>query len=401
MSERGVKVMRIIARLNVGGPALHCLLLSQKLGALGFTTTLVAGQMAEGEESYEKLFAERPDIAAVPVTRLQRLTRLPSALGDVLTLFELIQLMRRHRPAVVHTHTAKAGVLGRIAARITGVPVVVHTFHGHVLHGYFSPFISKGIALLERGLAVLSSAIVTLSPALRDELSQVFKVAPKRRFRIIPLGRDLDRFFDSQALRGQIRKELGLGAKTPLLGCIGRLVPIKDHETLLRAFADCPVKEAHLLLAGDGELKEGLRARCRELGIQERVHFLGWRSDLPAIYEDIDALVLSSRNEGTPLSIIESFAASCPVVATAVGGVPDMFHNPQAQSDGLSLCDEGILVPKSNAALLSKALQRMLEGHEQRQGYGKSARKAAEHYTDQRLAERMATLYNDLLARHG
>ncbi|MDF1664694.1 MAG: glycosyltransferase [Planctomycetota bacterium] len=400
MRGEPVKVMRIIARLNVGGPALHCLILAQKLNTFGFRTTLVAGQMADGEESYEKLFSDRPDIATVPVTRLQRLTRLPSMFGDLLTLFELIRMMRKLRPAVVHTHTAKAGVLGRIAAFVTGVPVVVHTFHGHVLHGYFSPLISKGIALLERGLGVLTSAIVTLSPALRDELSGVFKVGPKRRFRIIPLGRDLDRFYDCERLRGSLRKELGLDSETPLLGCIGRLVPIKDHETLLRAFAELPMKTAHLILAGDGELNDSLQEMSRVLGLEARVHFLGWRSDLPAIYSDIDALVLSSKNEGTPLSIIESFASSCPVVSTAVGGVPDMFHNPTLEQDGTTSCDEGILVPKSEPSLLSRALERMLGDASARTMRGERALAAAANYSDHRLAERIAGLYKELLARH-
>ena len=399
MNEDPVKVMRVIARLNVGGPALHCLLLSKKLEQYGFSTVLVAGQMAEGEESYEKLFEHRPDIGDVEVTRLRRLTRLPSIMGDLQSLLELVSLMRRERPAVVHTHTAKAGVLGRIAAFLTGVPVVIHTFHGHVLHGYFSKFISTLITYLERSLALGSSAIVTLSPALKKELSGRFKIARPGRFHIIPLGRDLEPFYECKRHHGELRNELGLTEDTPLVGCVGRLVPIKDHRTLLEAFRVMNNKEAQLVIVGDGELKEDLQIRVRTLSLEQRVHFVGWRSDLPRIYCDLDLLALSSRNEGTPLSIIESFAASCPVVATQVGGVKDMFHDHKELADNITQCAEGYLVPSASVKAFAAALDSMIERSDYRLQCAARGRQSAAYYSDENLAERMAGLYNTLLVR--
>jgi len=397
--------MRIIARLNVGGPALHCLLLSEGLLAEGFQTTLVCGRMAEGEESFEELHRRKIPAAApgFEVHRLGSLRRLPSLLGDLRTLYELWRLMRTQRPQIVHTHTAKAGVLGRMAAFFAGVPVIVHTFHGHVLHGYFGPFLSWLVQLTERALARISSAIVTLSPGLRDELSLGYRVAPPERFRVIPLGRPLAEFLGCESQSGALRAELGLPPERRLIGCVGRLVPIKDHETLLRAIAEPVLVEQplQLLIIGDGELRERLEGRVAELGLAERVSFLGWRSDLARIYADLELLVLSSKNEGTPLAMIEAFAAGVPVVATRVGGVGDMLHrepNPWTNlPEGVEGRAEGLLVAPSDPASLALALAAALEQGEGRRAAGLAARESGRDYSADRLVERMAALYRELL----
>src|SRR5581483_4023722 len=256
------------------------------------------------------------------LVKVPGLGRRISARDDARALGALVSLIRRERPDVVHTHTAKAGALGRIAARLARVPVVVHTFHGHVLSGYFGPVGSLLARVAERALALLADRLVVLSDRQRDDLARTFHVARPEKFTIVPLGRDLSAF--ARAPRGRLRAELGLDAKTPLLAFVGRLVPIKDPSTLLRALAAMKTK-AVVAVAGAGPLEEAVREEARSLGLAERVRLLGWRQDLDAILADADALVLSSRNEGTPLAIIEAFAAGTPVVSTAVGGVADMF----------------------------------------------------------------------------
>jgi glycosyltransferase involved in cell wall biosynthesis len=388
--DQPIRVMRIIARLNVGGPALHCLALSSGLNRYGFTTTLVTGSPESDEADYEKIHGTSTE--GFRMVRLSRMRRVPG-LSDALTLFDLVRIMRRERPMIVHTHTAKAGALGRTAACLAGVPVVVHTFHGHVLSGYFSPWKNFLVRWIERSLAWRTTAIVTLSPSLRDELSQKFHVAPASKFSIIPLGRDLSEFIRASDFKGKLRRELGLTSPGILLvGTIGRLVPIKDQSTMLRAFAAMKgsnASRAHLVIAGDGELRASLEEEAAALGIAERVHFLGWRSDLPAIYADLDLFALSSRNEGTPLSIIEAFAAGVPVVSTRVGGVADLFSG-----GGV-----GNLVPPQDPAALTRAMEELLENPDIRRKCSEAARVAGSKFTLENLFEGIAELYKSLLRR--
>jgi glycosyltransferase involved in cell wall biosynthesis len=281
----------------------------------------------------------------------------------------------------------------------------VHTFHGHVLDGYFSPWASALIAMVERALARVTTAIITLSPRLEVELRERFRIAPANRFRIIPLGRELGALESCAERRGELRAELGLGAEVPLIGCVGRLVPIKDHHTLLEAFAglSCEVP-ARLVIVGDGQLGPALEAQAEQLGVGARVHFLGWRSDLPGIYADLDLLALSSRNEGTPLAIIEAFAAGCPVVATRVGGVADLFSDaladePLSSQARVERRAEGSLVEPGDPEALRAALAAWIADPTGRLRAASAARVAGRQYRAETLAERMAQLYRELLAR--
>ncbi len=401
--NRPIKILRVIARLNVGGPALHCLLLSKTLSRSRFESVLVTGATEPGEASYEELFEASSE--GFRHFRLPRLRRKVSLVGDFKTLWELIKIMRREKPDIVHTHTAKAGVLGRLAAHFTRVPIVVHTFHGHVLSGYFSKWIAYLVCRVEKSLAKRTSAIVTLSSNLKVELSEKFKIAPASRFHVIPLGRDLGPFFDCSRFRGQLRRELGISNPSAgLIGTVGRLVSIKDHVTLidacdkLRAFASW-----HLVIVGDGDLREMLEKEVIKRGLKDRVHFLGWRNDLPLIYADFDVFALSSRNEGTPLSIIEAFAARCPVVATRVGGVPDLFHNlgrglETKDCELVELCDEGVLVPPGNSIFLKEGLERILGDEAMRMRMGAAAQQSSKSFTEAALTSKVSQLYEDLLA---
>ncbi len=396
--HRRLKVMRIVTRLNVGGPALHCWTLASKLSGKDFQSILVAGTEDETEESFEQLFHLKAE--NFQRLHLHSMKRMLSLFGDALSLAQILFLIRREKPDIVHTHLAKAGFLGRTAAILSGVPIVIHTFHGHVLTGYFSRPLSKAICLIERALARKTTAIITLSASLRTELSEVHQIAPASKVHVIPLGRDLGPFSAARKLKGKFRAELQIGTDTLLLGSVGRLVPIKDNQTFLLALSSLPPDLAwKAVFVGEGPCRKALETLTNELGLRERVYFLGWRSDLSAILADLDLSVISSRNEGTPLSIIESFAAGCPVVSTHVGGVSDLFHpyvGERKPISGVSLMAEGALVKASCPGDLSNAIAFYLTDPTLRKSAGQAAILAAMDFTEEKLVERISSFYQKL-----
>jgi len=385
--SRPIRILRVIARLNVGGPAIHVTLLTAALGPPAFESTLVCGQIAPGEGDMAYLAAAR---RVTPVVILE-LGRELSPLRDVVTLFKLWRLMRRLRPDVVHTHTAKAGIVGRAAARLAGVPVVVHTYHGHVLRGYFGPRKTQLFLWLERFAARLSDRLITISPALRDELARTFRVAPPEKFAVVPLGLDLAPFAATARHTGEFRTAWGIPPGAPLIGIVGRLVPIKNHELFLamarRVLETQP--GARFAIVGDGERRAALEQQAEALGLREAVVWTGWQRDLHPVYSDLDALVISSDNEGTPVSIIEALAAGAPVVATAVGGVPDLLRGGAW----------GRLVPPGDANALADAVRAALG--ESGADRSEIRRAVTEQYGVERLARDLAALYRDLLAAKG
>jgi glycosyltransferase involved in cell wall biosynthesis len=296
--------------------------------------------------------------------------------------------MRRERPHVVHTHTAKAGLIGRAAAFAARVPVVVHTFHGHVLHGYFGARTSRAFLRLERAAARLSSVTLTVSDTVRAELIGYGVDAPER-IRVLPDGLDLTPYAALEPLRGTLRAELGLAPGTPLAGVVARVVPIKNHALFLEAARRVAeaLPRARFVIVGDGELRTAVQARAGELGLGDRVHFLGWRRDMPAIYADLDVLVVSSDNEGTPGSLIEAMAARVPVVSTRVGGVPDVLR-------GGAL---GTLVPPRDPAARGDAITAALRDRDEER-LDAARRHVVERHGAERLVRDVRALYAELLA---
>jgi len=312
--EGAIRVARVIARLNIGGPAIHVCNLTSRLPA-PFVSRLFVGDVGPGEDEMSDV-VRREGVEPIRVAGLGRAIR-PA---DAMALWNLVRELRKFRPHIVHTHTAKAGTLGRLAARILRVPVVVHTFHGHVLDGYFSPLLT-----IERALGSVTDATITLSPRQQSDIATKYRVAPSHKVHIIPLGFDFSKFDDLSALRGELRRELALDADTPLIASIGRLTAIKDHPLLLESFR-LVREDAHLLIVGGGEEEAPLRELTKQLHLDGRVHFLGFRSDLDRILADTNAVALTSRNEGTPVALIEALAAGCTPVSTAVGGVEDVLE---------------------------------------------------------------------------
>lgn len=382
--SRPIRVMRIIARLNIGGPAVHVILLTERLGPPHFESTLVCGQIGpqEGDMAY---LADQRGVRPIYVAELGRDL---SPLRDLLTLFKLWRLMRQFKPDVVHTHTAKAGFVGRAAAWLARVPVRVHTFHGHVFRGYFGPARTQIFLWLERRAGRITDKLITISPMLKDELVNEFHIAPAGKFTIVPLGLDLAPFAETPRHAGTFRAAFGIPADAPLVGIVGRLVPIKNHVLFLamaaRLHAGQP--EVRFAIIGDGELRADLEARVDALGLRGVVIFTGWQHDLRAVYSDMDALVISSLNEGTPVSVIEALAAGVPVVATAVGGIPDLLYHGQY----------GRLVPPDDPGALADGVRAALAGGGDERAAIQQAILA--QYGIERLADDLAALYRDLLA---
>lgn len=336
--------MRIIARLNIGGPAIHVALLTQRFGPPDYESQLVCGNIdeAEGDMAY---FARERGVEPVIVPALGRAL---NPIGDLRTIWTLYRMMRRYQPDVVHTHTAKAGFTGRIAAWLAGVPVIVHTFHGHVFRGYFSPAKTRLFLLLERLTARMSDAVITLTEALKREIADEFHVTRSDRIVVLPLGFDLSPFLSAERRNGAFRREWGVADDALLIGIVGRLVPVKNHALFLQAAAQVYAArpETRFALVGDGELRAELEAQVDALGLRDAVIFTGWQRDLARVYADLDMLVISSVNEGTPVSVIEALSAGCPVVTTAVGGLPDLLEGGRL----------GALVPSEDADALAAAL---------------------------------------------
>lgn len=304
-----VAVLRLVTRLNIGGPARQALLLSRALND-DYPTVLAAGR----PDPFEGELAD-PAVAVrrVPLTRAVR----PQT--DLAALAAVRRLLRSTGARLLHTHMAKAGTVGRLAAvQLPAAPRTVHTFHGHVLDGYFSRPVRQAFVTIERELARRTDVLVAVSPETRDALLAL-GIGRPGQFHVMPVGLDLAPYLAVGGPTGRFRAELGLDAGTPLVGSIGRLVPVKDHATLFRALGHLP--GVHLAVVGDGELRAQLQAEAAGRDLAERVHFVGWRHDLAGVLADLDAVALTSLNEGTPTAVIEALAAARPVVATDVGGV--------------------------------------------------------------------------------
>lgn len=326
-------ILRLITRLNAGGPARHVVWLEEGLKARGHRSRLISGRVIEGEDDLSQLARD----AHLDYAEVASLGSAIRPWSDWTAFREVRREIAAFRPDILHTHTAKAGTVGRMAAAVHGLrmisgeqfprPRLVHTFHGHVLSGYFDPLPEAAVRWTERALGrLVTDAVIVLSPRQREDIVERFRVAPAEHVYTVPLGLDLS-IFDPLPSRGSLRAELSVPNNGFLVGIVGRLAPVKDHSLFLKAVAAFSRgnPEARFVVVGGGPEEGRLRSLAATLGIADRVFFLGLRTDLSRIYADLDAVVLTSRQEGTPLSLLEAMAAGCPTVATAVGGVPDIL----------------------------------------------------------------------------
>lgn len=378
-----IKVLLLIARLNIGGSALQVIDLTKLLDKEKFEVSLVTGCEGKDEGNMLSLLGEQ-EVRPVIVPELGRKI---SLLDDLKAFVKLFLLIRYEKPDIVHTHTAKAGTLGRLAAKLAGAPIIIHTFHGHIFHGYFSPLKTKTFLLIERFLSLFTSRIITISPAQREEILGL-GIGNKKKVVCIPLGFDLSGFLDCQEKRGELREELGLSRDHLLIGIIARLVPIKGHTYFFEAAKMIldQTKEARFIVVGDGELREELKSLVKRLKIEEATFFLGFRSDLDRIYAGLDLIVLSSLNEGLPTAIIEAMASAKPVVSTRVGGVVDLIE------DGVN----GLLVPPENPSQLASACLEILCDQEKARKMGREGRRRSFQFELSRLIKDIEVLYEEL-----
>ncbi len=375
--------------MNVGGPAFHVTHLSRQLSDR-CTTTLITGASGPGERDMTS-FARGQGISVEVLPALGPEVR-PGR--DVLALAALIRIFRRDRPHIVHSHTAKAGALARTAAVIARVPIRIHTFHGHVLGGhYFSPLRTRFFIRLERQLARITHRIVAISPAQRDELTDVLGVAPRRAFCVIPLGLELRRFRSIEpGGKASAKEALGLPSSCVLVTAVGRMVPIKRHDLLIRAFADLTrsgEKDWRLAFTGGGPEEARLKVLAARLAVADRIKWLGWREDVAPVLQASDALIQTSDDEGTPVSVIEAVVAGIPVVATRVGGLEDMLGDVQ----------EARLVERGDVEGVTRAIREL---RAEACVVSDATRDAfVARYSAERLADDTWSLYRSELSRAG
>ena len=387
-----VRVLRAIARLNMGGPTLHVSYLTKGLEERGYDTTLVAGKLARGEDSMAYA-AQELGVEAVSIPQLHREL---SPIYDPVSVKRLVDEIRRIRPHIVHTHTAKAGAVGRLAAMLAGdarPPVVVHTFHGHVLQGYFDPVRTEFFRETERFLARHTTKLIAVGPEVRDDLVEL-GVAPPERFTVIRLGIDLESRLQDGTGGAELRRLFGVPRERFVVGWIGRMTGIKRVPDVLETFRrllDHGV-DAELCLVGDGPERRQLEQRARDLGIARRTLFAGYQREIAPYFDLFDAFLLPSANEGTPVVAIEALAARRPVVATRVGGVPDVVR------DGI----DGFLVEVGDVAALAARLAELAHDDDLRKRFGDAGREAVvPRYRVSRLIDDVDALYRELLTAAG
>jgi glycosyltransferase involved in cell wall biosynthesis len=324
---------------------------------------------------------------------LPALGREISPTDDLVSLASMVRLVRRLKPDVVHTHMAKAGTVGRLAARVCGVPLIVHTYHGHVFHSYFSPARTRVFLTIERALGMATDRIIVLGDGQRDEIAG-YGVAPSHKLEPIRLGLELGQFLRAEDARGSLRQELGADETTPLIGIIARLVPIKAHEVFLQAATRVLASEprARFLVIGDGERRAELEILVDRLGIRDAVVFMGWRRDMVSVYADLDVVALTSRNEGSPVALIEAMASGRPVISTRVGGVPEVVI------DGTT----GLTVPPSDPTALAEGILKLLHDRDLAARLAAAGRRHVyPRYDSSRLVNDVKDLYLRELAVRG
>lgn len=381
-----ISVIRVITRLNIGGPAIHSILLTRELPALGYRCILVSGDCEEGEGDMSYLLGPSD-----PLRHISDLSRSVSPLRNLRALWQVWRLLHRERPAIVHTHTAMAGTIGRAAAILAKVPVIVHTFHGNSLHGYFSPMISRLFLLVERFLGRRTDTICVISSQQLDELSSDLRIAPRSQFRIVPLGLDLSPY---------LRLPLPIQSSIIRVGWFGRLVDVKNIQLLLATATSLHTRnlgfEFHI--AGDGPDRHLIEEAIPRLAPHLVWH--GWQQDITPIIAACHVVIQTSRNEGTPVALIQGMAAGRPFLSTAVGGVVDMTcGKAQRLTPGSTWFDNAVLVDPHPDAFAS-AIFELVRFPERIAEMGQAARTfAAANYRKEALISNLDALYRELLAR--
>lgn len=399
-----MKIVRTIARLNVGGPARHVVWLTKALNNEEFQTSLLTGSVPEGEEDMS-YFAEENGVTAFYIPEMSR----ELSAKDIVSLWKVYRQICLEKPEIIHTHTAKAGFVGRTAGFFyrwlnwKNVKIV-HTFHGHVFHSYYGNLKTKLFLFIEKSLArFVTDKIIVITPQQFKEIHHDFGVGKAEQFQIIPLGIDLEKFAASSEKRQILRGEIGAKDDEILIGFVGRLTEIKNVSMLLKVaemyeknkVEDLP--KLKFVIIGDGNMRESLEKEAENLGLKDKVLFLGNRHDADIFYAGLDIVALVSLNEGTPLSLIEAMANGCAVISTNVGGVVDLLGKIDAEENGFKICERGIRIDSHSAEDFYKGLLRLSQKSDLREKYSKMGKTFTEsNYSKSRLIKDISELYRNL-----
>ncbi len=395
-----LRVVRVIDRLNIGGPAKHVVWLTAGMNRERFKTELITGTVppGEGDMGY---FADKAGVRPIVIKEMSR----EPGLRDCLVIGKLLRLFFALRPSVIHTHKAKAGAAGRIAALLykwltpsalllrPRTCLLVHTFHGHIFHSYYGPVKTRLFLTIERLLARITDRIITVSEQQRHEICHRFQVGRPEQHQVIPLGLDFGAVQDGES---HLRAALRIGREEILIGIVGRLCEVKNFPMFLQAAARLTEQglRARYLVIGDGHLRAELESLAAQLGMTERAVFLGFRDDVMSLYSSLDIVALTSLNEGTPLTLIEAMSSGRPVVSTEVGGVCDLMGRRLASLDGFSVWDHGITVPSRDTEAFAGAVRYLSERPELRSEMGKRGQEfVRSKLSKERLVRDMETLY--------
>ena len=389
------KVVHVITRLDMGGSAQNTLETCLGIDPARFAVSLLHGlaeesQMTEAESVAVRAGIDRARARGVRVVPIPALVRRIDLIKDVQALLAITHFLRREKPDIVHTHTSKAGLLGRLAARLAGVNTIVHTPHGHVFYGHFGPAAARLFLVLEKLAARITHRLIALTEQERSDYEHL-KVAPAGKLMIAHSGVRIDRFQNGCRPSDRRNALPELPEDAFVIGYVGWLVPVKGVATLVEAMGEvaryCP--RARLVLVGKGSLENQIRMRTRRLGIEDRVVFLGWRSDIEQILPGFDLFVLPSLNEGTPLAVIEAMAAARPIVASDTGGIPDLA------GDGVN----GILVPPADAKALAEGILHLIRHPKQARRMGLQGRQIARAFSVEAMVQRIEKCYDEAMGR--
>jgi glycosyltransferase involved in cell wall biosynthesis len=385
------KIFHIITRLDRGGSAentlLTCLGLAEKYELVLVHGLSLESHMTDWEkQSVDSRIKEAMErgVNVIPVISLVRRI---SPFRDLQALFYLWRLMIREKPDLVHTHTSKAGILGRWAAWLGRVPIIVHTAHGHVFYGHFGPLASRFFVLLERFMALITDRMIALTVGERNDY---IKSSVSRPDRIVNIhsGVEIDHYMSVRVNIEEKKKSLGISSRGLVVGTVGWLLPIKGPMHLLNAmesvWQDYP--EATLVFVGKGDLEAELRAKALQMGVSGRVKFLGWRDDIPEIMKILDVFVLPSLNEGMGRVLVEAMAAGRPVVASRVGGIPDLVKHGE----------NGFLVEPGDENGVSAAIKKLLADKIMRDQMGEKGRIMAQAFSVENMVDKIDSLYASL-----
>lgn len=392
-----LKILRLITRMNIGGPSIHVSVLARDLKQIGEHSVenhLLFGDLEAGEGDMSDLL----DGSGATLHRVPELKQQVRLKDDRIAFWKIRRVIKQVNPHIIHTHTAKAGILGRLAALSCGVPVILHTYHGHSFSGYFSKTFSAFFRLVDRLLNRFSTRVISISPELTAQLCNVHHVVNRAKIAEINLGLPLDPFLNCPLTKMEARQKLGFLADKTLIGCVGRLVPIKNHLALLSAWAKTSAEfrqKTRLVLVGDGELREVIAQKISELGLTDDIIRVPFTRDLPPYYRAFDAFILPSLNEGTPVTLLEAMATSTPVIASEVGGVPDLLGAVQDDEGTFRLRARGLGFSSTEEAItamlnsLSKYLPELIQ-------ITPAAKEFSKLYSQDRLVKDLAELYAKL-----